>query len=132
MATASAKPILTLSLKANADLSAKQYYFVELDASGDVGACNAATDKPIGVLLNKPDASGKHALVGVIGLFPVNSDAALNEGDLIGPSADGQADAKTPGSDTTEYIAGQVTQASGAAAELAMAVINCANIARAA
>ena len=124
-------PVLVISLKANADLSAKQFYFVELDSSGDVGACNAATDKPAGVLLNKP-TSGQTAEVGVVGIFKVNSDAALSIGDLIGTSADGQADAKTPGTDTTEYVVGRVLEATTAAGGLATAMINCLNPHRAA
>ena len=119
-----------ITLEANADLSSKQYYFVELDANGKVGACNAATDRPIGVLQNAPDASGKAASVLVVGVSRVNSDAALDEGNLIGPSADGQADKKIPGTDTSEYLCGQMLTATGAAGEVGTAVINCASPAR--
>ena len=132
MATVYMTKVLTGTFKANADLSSKQYYFVEMDASGDVGACNAATDIPIGVLLNKPDASGKAAEVGIIGIYPVNANGALNEQDLIGPAADGQADGKTAGSDTTEYVVGQVIGTGTAAGDLVMAAINCATPHRAA
>lgn len=126
-------PLLNVpGLVAAADLSAKQFYFVELTAAGTVNVCGAATDKAIGVLQNKPDAAGRVAEVMAIGISKVSSDAALSRHDLIGPSADGQADAKVPGTDTTEYIHGQVIVASGAAGELATAVINCANVARAA
>lgn len=123
---------LVLSLEAAADLSAAQYKFVKLDTAGKVVLCAAVTDKPIGVLLNKPNASGKTAEVGNIGVYPVDSDSALNEGDLIGTAADGQADAKVPGTDTTNFIVGHVLVASGAAGELAVAAINCASPARAA
>lgn len=124
-------PILKVpGLKAAADLSAKQFYFVKLTAAGQVNVCSAATDKPIGVLQNDP-TSGQAAEVMAIGITKVSSDAALSRHDLIGTSGDGQADAKTPGTDTTEYICGQVIVASGAAAGLAVAIINCANLARA-
>jgi len=53
----------------------------------------------------------------------VSSDAALTAGNLIGPAADGQADAKTPGTDTTEYVSGIVVQGSSAAGEMAVALI---------
>ena len=46
---------------ASADLSAKQYYFVKLSSETKVTVCSAVTDKPIGVLQNKP-ASGEQAL----------------------------------------------------------------------
>lgn len=119
-------------LKAGADLSTHLYKFVKLNADNQVIICAAATDIPIGVLQNKPDASGKAAEVCCIGVTKVNSDAALTAGNLIGTAADGQADAKTAGTDTTEYILGQVIVGSAAAAGYATAVVNCASPARAA
>ena len=118
-------------LTASADLSAKQYYFVKVSGNNTVTVCAAATDKPVGVLQNTP-ISGAEAEVCVIGITKVSSDAALTAGNLIGTSADGQADAKTPGTDTTEYTVGMVLYGSGAAAGIATAVINCAAPCRAA
>ena len=43
-------------LTANADLSAKQYYFVKLSGAGTVTVCSGVTDKPIGVLQNTPES----------------------------------------------------------------------------
>ena len=114
-----------------ADLSGKQFYFVKLSSAGTVTVCAAATDVPIGVLQNKP-TSGQAAEVMMLGISKVSSDAALSRGNLIGTSGDGQADAKTPGTDTTEYVVGQVIEASTAAGGLATAAINCLNPVRAA
>lgn len=125
-------PVLDYTFKAGADLSAKQFYFMEFDGNGDVVACNAATDIPVGVLQNKPDASGKAAIVRVVGISKVSADAALSRGDLIGTSADGQADAKTVGTDTTEYVVGRMLDAPGAAGQIGTAYINCLNPHRAA
>lgn len=122
---------LTITLEAAADLSAKQYYFVKVDANGKAAICAAATDKPIGVLQNDPTA-GQTASIVVVGVTKVSSDAALNEGDLIGTSADAQADAKTPGTDTTNYVVGQMMTATGAAGVIGTALVNCANPHRAA
>ena len=130
MAYDNSKGSVVITLEANADLSSKQYYFVELDANGKVGACNAATDRPIGVLQNKPDASGKAATVLVMGVSKIVSDAALDENNLIGPSADGQADKKIPGTDTSEFLCGTMLTATGGAGEIGTAVINCASPAR--
>lgn len=118
-------------LSAGADLSTHQYKFVKLSASKTVILCAAATDVPIGVLQNKP-TSGREAAVCAIGVTKVSSDAALTAGTVIGTSADGQADAKVAGTDTTEYAVGVVVLASGAAGDLATAVINCASPGRAA
>jgi hypothetical protein len=127
-----ATSILSTTFKAGADLSSDQFKFVKLNANRQVILCAAATDVPIGVLQNKPDASGKAAEVMMTGISKVNSDAALTAGNLIGTASDGQADAKIAGTDTTEYIVGQVIQGSGAAAEMAEASINCLNPVRAA
>lgn len=120
-------------LKAGADLSAvgNQYKFVKLSAINTVVLCNGATDVPIGVLQNRP-ASGEGADVCAIGVTKVQGDADLSVGNQIGTSADGQADAKTPGTDTTEYVVGVVLEDNAAAGGYAVALINCASPGRAA
>mgnify|MGYP003133905194 CR=1 FL=1 len=130
MAYDNSKGSVVITLEANADLSSKQYHFVEVDSNGKVGACNAATDRPIGVLQNKPSASGQAASVLVMGVSKIVSDAALDENNLIGPSADGQADKKIPGTDTSEFLCGTMLTATGGAGEIGTAVINCASPAR--
>ena len=125
------KPILTGSFIAGATLATKQFYFVKLSADRTVIVCSAATDKPVGVVQNKP-ASGETAEVMIIGQTKVEADGALTAGALIGTSADGQADIKLPGTDTTEYVVGMVTLGAGAAGRRAEALINCANPVRAA
>lgn len=118
-------PIFTMTLVAGEDLSAKQFYFMEINTStGMAEVCDAATDIPVGVLQNKPE-SGEEATILVLGISKVSSDAALTIGNWIGPSVDGQADAKVLGTDFTEFIGGRVIVASTAAGGLATAVINC-------
>jgi hypothetical protein len=126
------KPIFVDSLVAAADLSAaaNKYKFVKLDSNQKVVLCAAATDKPIGVLQNTP-GNGGMAEVMIVGISKVQADAALSVDDLIGTSADGQADVKVPGTDTTEYVVGRVLVGAAAAGELASAYINCLNIHRA-
>jgi len=124
-------PGFTFSRVAGADLSTLQYYYVKLSTTDTVVVCAAATDVPIGVLQNAP-TSGQAAEIMVTGITKVNSNAALSIGNLIGTAADGQADAKTAGTDTTEYVVGVVLEASGAAGELATATVNCLNPHRAA
>ena len=109
---------IDITIKAGGDLSTKQYYFVKLDSTQQVIIAAAATDKVLGILQNKPE-SGEAARVRIFGRSKVIGDAALSIGDLIGTSADGQADAKTPGTDTTEYVKGIVTKAVSNAGEVA-------------
>lgn len=120
-----------ITLEAGADLSAKQFHFVKLDNDGKAVVCSGATDKPVGVLQNNPVATQAAEIV-VLGLTKVSSDAALAIGVLIGTSADGQADVKTPGSDTTEFVVGTVLVATSAAGVIASVLVNCANPHRAA
>lgn len=118
-------PLFTVSREAAADLSAHQFKFVKLDSNGRVAAIAAATDIPFGILQSKPDALGKAAEVMVAGISEVQADAALTIGWLIGTSADGQADRKIPGTDTTEYPVGHVLIGADNAGERATVMFNC-------
>lgn len=131
MAYEIANAAVKITLPAAADLSAKQYYFVKIDSNGKAALCAAATDKPIGVLQNTP-ASGEEAVITVVGGTKVVASASIDEGILIGTASTGKADAKVPGTDTTEYVVGTVILASGADGEIATALVNCASPARAA
>lgn len=121
-------PLHSVSIVAGEDLSAAQFKFVKISA-GAVIVCTGATDKPLGVLQNKP-TSGQAAEVMTMGTTKVQADAALTIGDSIGSSADGQAAAYVQGTDTTKYIVGIVLTAATAAAGFATAVINCPSAAR--
>lgn len=110
-------------LIAGSDMRTKQFYIVKLSANNTVVPCAATTDKPYGVLQNKPN-SGEAAEVCCIGLTKVSGDADLAAGNSIGCSADGQAAAYTV-TDTTKHIIGQVQEDNSAAGGLVTAFINC-------
>lgn len=110
---------------ASADLSAKQFYIVKMSGDNTVTVCAAVTDVPIGVLQNTP-ASGEQAVVRVAGVSKVSADATLAAGDIIGSSADGQAQPVVQGTETTVYNVGQALTG-GAAGTLQTALINIAN-----
>ena len=110
---------------AAADLSSKQFYFVKLASSSTVNVCAAVTDKPIGILQNKPE-SGEQAVVRVFGVSKVSADATLAAGDVIGTAADGQAQPISLGSETTVHVCGQAIEA-GSAGEILTAFINVTN-----
>jgi hypothetical protein len=131
MAYEIANAAVKITLPAAADLSTKQYHFVKINTSGQAALCAAATDKPIGVLQNTP-ASGEEAVITVVGGTKVVASASLDEGVASGTTSAGKAGAKTVGTDTTNYIVGQIILAAGADAEIATALINCASPARAA
>ena len=114
------------------DLSAAaaQYKFVKLSADRTVILCTAATDVPIGVLQapTPTTATGQAVSVVGFGVTKIQADASLTAGNLIGTSADGQADAKTAGAGN-EFIVGQVIDVAGGttAGNYITAFINCAN-----
>ena len=110
---------------ASADLSSKQFYFVKLSSATQVTVCAAVTDKPIGVLQNDP-TSGNSAIVRVLGLSKISADATLAAGNVIGTSADGQAQPITLGTETTVHVCGQAVEA-GSAGETLTAFINITN-----
>jgi hypothetical protein len=118
-----------ITLQSSVDMRLKQYTFVKVNSAGKAALCTAATDVPVGVLQNKPVTNGA-AEITVIGETKVYADAITTAGDLIGTSSDGQADPKTPGTDTTEYVVGQVKIGAGAAGQVATAIVNCAAPAR--
>jgi len=120
-----------VTLVAAADLSALQYTFVKLNASGQAAAAAAATDIPIGVLQNAP-TSGQEAEVLVVGGTKIVAGAAIGEGALVGTSATGRAVALVAGTDTTKFVVGTLLTESGASGDIVTAVINCANPGRAA
>ena len=107
---------------ASADLSAKQYHFVKMSGNNTVTVCAAITDLPIGVLQNTP-TSGQAAEVCIFGITKVVADGTLAAGNLIGTSADGQADAIAAGTDVTVTTVGQALKAA-AAGETVEAFIN--------
>jgi len=119
-----------VSLPAGEDLAAKQFYFVKQSGATFI-LPTGASDLPAGVLQNKP-ASGIPAEVVVIGPTKVVADDAIVAGVLIGTSADGQADTKIPGTDTSEYVAGKAMEAAAAAGDIIEAIVNCATPFRAA
>jgi hypothetical protein len=78
-----------ISLVAAADLSAKQYHFVQVDTAGKA-ALSGATALTLGVLQNKP-ASGQVGTVCVDGVTKVVIAATLSAGSRVRSDANGQA-----------------------------------------
>jgi hypothetical protein len=121
------KEMITVTCPTQVNLSALQYYFVK-KVAGLIVAVTAATDIPFGVLQNKPTGTATQpasATVCILGITKINSDAALTEDAWIGPSADGQADAKTLGTDATEFICGRMLTTTTAVNAVGTAMINC-------
>ena len=93
------------TLTAAADLSSKQYHFVKLASATTVNVCTATTDRAIGILQNDPE-SGEVAEIAIFGISKVVADGTIAFNNVIGTSADSQADAIVPGTDTSVVTLG--------------------------
>jgi hypothetical protein len=80
-----------ITLKAGADLSAKQYFFVKIDANGDAVLAGNGQNA-IGILQNAP-ASGEAANIAVAGVSKViiGDTTSLDSGVVISSDANGKA-----------------------------------------
>lgn len=117
------------SYVAGADLSAKQYTFVKLDADGQAVPASAAGEFVVGAVQNDPGL-GQEATVAVYGITKVQADGAINEGDLIKTSVDGQAAVATKATTNTadagvaadalvgSYVVGVALSSAAAAGEI--------------
>lgn len=87
---ATSESTISITMKAGADLSAKQYLFMEVSAARTVDTCDATTDKALGVLQNDPTAD-LPATIAVSGTTKVVAGAAITAGALVAPTAAGKA-----------------------------------------
>lgn len=127
-------PLFNVTFEAGEDLTAAgvQYKFVKLDPNGRVVVCTGVTDKPVGILQESAPVAtvGTEVVVMMAGISKVQGDANLAIDDEVGTSADGQAAAYVPGTDTTKRIVGRVLKDNSAAAGYATVAFSCLNISR--
>lgn len=118
------QPGFKMSKEAAADLSAKQFHFVKLDANGRVAAIAADTDCPCGILQNKPNALGVAAEIMVDGISRIIGSGNLAKGNFLGTNAAGRAEARLV-TDTTKYMLGQILIDSDADGEECSVLFSC-------
>lgn len=118
---------VVMTFKADEDLSNDQFRIVVLDAtSGQVRRPNAATDIPLGVLLNAPSAAGQGAEVALLGpVVKMQAGAgALAIGTIVGCEYVSATDAgKAIAAVATMYPVGIVVEAAGAEDDLASVML---------
>lgn len=71
--------------------SGKQYCFLKITGSHQVGLCTATTDAAVGILQNKPQKPGAAATVGYSGVSNVIAGEVIAAGDRVGPGTTGKA-----------------------------------------
>lgn len=104
MAIEAQRPV-SPSLVAGADLSAaaNQFTAVKLDANGNVIACTANTDRPLGILQNLPE-EGDPAEVTIIGISKYRSSGIIGVGALMGVTATGTFEVVAAGAPTRAWF----------------------------
>lgn len=75
---------------ASADLSASQYCFMAINASGLLAAAGAGLAAD-GVLQDKPDAANRAGILGISGVSKIKCGAAVTAGDDLTPGTGGKA-----------------------------------------
>lgn len=111
-------------LVAGADLSSNRHRFVKAGATeGQVVAIAAATDIPIGVQLDEPDAAGKPANIAQFGIYEIEAGAAVAYGALVQTDNVGRAITAV----ATGYVVGTAYQAAENAGERIAVFVNCVN-----
>jgi len=121
-----AGPVLDLSLESAADLSAGQFHIVELVGTGQVNLCNAAADRPLGILQNKP-RQGETAIVRVLGVSKVIASAQLVLDANYGTDGNAVAITKAMAGD---LVLGRVLEAAANAGEYATVTVNGLSLAQ--
>lgn len=88
-----------ITVPANADLSAKQYFFVKLTNSSGTGRAAVTGDgqSAVGVLQNKPDTAGDAATVGFSGVSKVSAGGSITAGQPVASDSAGEAVAAATG-----------------------------------
>ena len=116
-------PGLDLSMTVGSDLSAKQFYLVKLSAARTVALASAAADAVIGVLQDKPAASGRAALVRVHGLSKVVAGGTIAAGDRLTSDTAGKAIVQAASAGVNNGIVGIAVEAA-VASDIFTAFIN--------
>jgi hypothetical protein len=78
-----------ISLEASGDLSSNQFYFVDVDTSGQAAVAGDGADA-VGVLQNDPDTQGHAATVAIEGVSRVSCGGSVTAGDDISSDTNGQ------------------------------------------
>ena len=123
MAAAYETPCFLYSLIAGADLSAKQFFAVTVDSSGNAVVAGVGT-VIAGVLQNKP-VSGGECQIMQLGITKMVAGGALaTAGVNVGVDASGQVKAVTLGAGSGTSVIGILLSTAGAAGDLVAVLLS--------
>lgn len=88
MATEAALTCISKPVAAN--YSAKQYFFMKINSSGQAVVCGDG-EAAVGVLQDDPAAANRAGSIGIAGQTKISIGATLTEGDEVASDASGEA-----------------------------------------
>lgn len=99
--------LVCLSMKAAADLSDEQFYFVALSDDRTVALCETDGQKALGVLQDTPSAAGRTCSVAVGGVTKVVLGETVTAGEECKVSTAGKAIGASSGTTVGDYVMGE-------------------------
>lgn len=120
--------VFSQTREAGEDLSAKQYYFVTLNSSGQVILPTATTDVPYGILQNAPGSlEAAHVMRVGVSRLVVGGSIATGANN-VGTDATGKGTLFAAGvAGTAAYPVGYCEYGADASGRIAAVAINCIN-----
>lgn len=106
--------LVTVSMKAAADLSSYQYHFVKVSAAHTVAACSTDGELPLGVLQDDPDEAGQAACVAVSGVTKVVLGETVTAGEECKVASDAEAIGADTGTTAGDHVVGIFLEAGDA------------------
>jgi len=102
---------------AGADLSAKQFYFVRLSATGTIELCDTEGELPCGILQNKP-TSGQPAQVAYAGVSKLELGGTVDSNDEVMTDANGKGKAAAGAATPGNFIVGSMLAGGGVSGDI--------------
>lgn len=114
------------SFKAENDLSTKQYYAVEYSGVDQIDVIDAAADRAIGILMNKPKAgeAAEVCLLGKCQAITDGSGTSIGAGDYVGPNGSGKLVKKATADYSVIGIAMDASSADGTIIRVLLMPVN--------
>lgn len=110
-------------LEASADLSTKQFYLIDIGATG--AAVNTTAGGIVdGVLQNKPNAAGQEANVAFSGVSKVVAGAAITRGARVASDANGKVVAAV----STDHVCGTALEAATADGDIISVLLDTVGV----
>ena len=116
------RKVCSVTFPASGDLSHGQFRAVVINSSGQVALAAGGGTPLVGVLMNKPAATGRAAEVAIPGSeVKIEAGTAIVPGEMLVSNANGQVLPKGSG---TAFILGIATQAASGSGAIAGVLVN--------